>query len=144
MRSVRLFMKLVSPLEYLASLLVKLHMVDNSEYSARDYASLVLFAAKSMDYAETVSKVMKSLPNVDTLFASLKPRNTLGNIERFAAMPFLPCVELLLEGLSSPQKLEDGLPSSEGNATAFHLISVLGKIGGKAYEYEVLFVLQRK
>ncbi|MFQ5816211.1 MAG: transposase [Candidatus Hydrothermarchaeaceae archaeon] len=74
-------MRLVSPVEYLASLLVELHLTDKSEYSARDYASLVLFAAKSKDYVETVTKVMKGLPNVDTLFLNLKPNNTLGDLE---------------------------------------------------------------
>lgn len=74
-------MKLISPLDYLASLIVKLHLTDKSEYSARDYVSLVVFAAKSKDYVETVSKVMKNLPNVDTLFLNLKPRNTLKDLE---------------------------------------------------------------
>jgi hypothetical protein len=42
-------MKLVSPLDYLASLLVTLHLTDKSDYSARDYASLIVFAAKGKD-----------------------------------------------------------------------------------------------
>jgi hypothetical protein len=74
-------MRLVSPLEYLASLLVRLHLTEKSAYSARDYASLIVFAAKGGDYVETVSKAFKSLPDVDTLFANLKPRNTLDDLE---------------------------------------------------------------
>jgi hypothetical protein len=68
-------------LDYLASLLVTLHLTDKSQYSARDYASLIAFAAKSRDYVETVSKVMEDLPNVDTLFLNLKPNNTLEDLE---------------------------------------------------------------
>jgi putative transposase len=74
-------MKLISPLDYLVSFLIKLHLVDKSEYSARDYAALILFAAKCKDYVETISKVMKDLPNVDTLFLNLKPNNTLEDLE---------------------------------------------------------------
>jgi putative transposase len=71
----------VSPLSYLASLLAKLHVVDKSDYSARDYATLIVFAAKGKDYVETVSKVMTNLPNVDTLFLNLKPNNSLADLE---------------------------------------------------------------
>lgn len=74
-------MKILSPLDYLASLLITLHLTDKSEYSARDYVALIVFAAKGRDYVETVSKVMKSLPNVDTLFLNLKPNNTLRDLE---------------------------------------------------------------
>lgn len=74
-------MRLVSPVDYLASLLSKLRLAEKSEYSARDYAALVLVAAKLKDYVEVVSQVLVDLPNVDTLFANLKPRNTLDDLE---------------------------------------------------------------
>ena len=74
-------MKLVSPVEYLASLVGRLRLDEKSEYSARDYAALVLIAAKLRDYVETVSRVYGGLPDVDTLFANLKPRNTLDDLE---------------------------------------------------------------
>ncbi len=74
-------MKLISPIDYLASFLIKLHLLDKSKYSSRDYATLIVFASKGKDYVETISKVMKNLPNVDTLFMNLKPNNTLEDLE---------------------------------------------------------------
>lgn len=65
----------------MASLVGRLGLDEKSVYSARDYASLVLIAAKLRDYVETVSGVYGGLPDVDTLFANLKPRNTLGDLE---------------------------------------------------------------
>ncbi|HID05465.1 MAG TPA: hypothetical protein EYP20_06630 [Aigarchaeota archaeon] len=88
-------MRLVSPVDYLASLLVKLHLIEKSEYSSRDYASLIVFAAKAKDYVETVSKVLKGLPNVDTLFLNLKPRNTLVDLEEALKAYVAPLVKPL-------------------------------------------------
>ena len=88
-------MKIVSPLDYLASLIVELHLTDKSEYSARDYVSLIVFAAKSKDYVETVSKVMGTLPNVDTLFLNLKPNNTLEGLEAVLKAFVVPLINPL-------------------------------------------------
>lgn len=88
-------MKIVSPMDYLASLLVKLHVVDKSEYSARYHATLILFAAKGKDYVETVSHVMMCLPNIDTLFLNLKPNNSLEDLEEALKAFATPPVKLL-------------------------------------------------
>ncbi len=90
-----LFMKLVSPVDYLASLLGELRLAEKSEYSARDYAALVLSAAKLKAYVEVVSKVLVDLPDADTLFANLKPRNTLEDLESVFKSFVSPLVEML-------------------------------------------------
>lgn len=76
-------------------MLVALHLTDKSEYSARDYASLIMFAAKGREYVETASKVMKNLPNVDTLFLNLKPNNTLEDLEEVFKSFVVPLVKPL-------------------------------------------------
>lgn len=68
-------------MDYLASMLGRLGLAEKSVYSSREYAALVVIAAKLKDYVETVSKVYGGLPDVDTLFANLKPRNTLDDLE---------------------------------------------------------------
>lgn len=65
----------------MSSLVGRLGLDERSVYSARDYAALVLIAAKLRDYVVTVSRVYGELPDVDTLFANLKPRNTLDDLE---------------------------------------------------------------
>ncbi|MFQ5815774.1 MAG: transposase [Candidatus Hydrothermarchaeaceae archaeon] len=94
-------MRLVSPVDHLASLLASLRLTEKSEYSARDYASLVLIAAKLKDYVETISKVHVDLPDVDTLFANLKPRNTLDDLEDVFKGYVTPLVGLLKPKLPS-------------------------------------------
>ncbi len=92
-------MRLVSPVDCLASLLAELRLAEKSEYSARDYAALVLSAAKLKSYVEVVSRVLVGLPNVDTLFANLKPRNTLEDLEEAFKSFVAPLVKQVRHGL---------------------------------------------
>ncbi|WP_456475059.1 hypothetical protein [Candidatus Pyrohabitans sp.] len=65
-------MKLYSVLCRLTRFISSLCLSESSKYPSSKYAALVLSAGNCNDYVESVSRVMKSLPDADTLFLNLR------------------------------------------------------------------------